>query len=618
MAARRVFRAIVLAFALLTTSAQASAQSSPPIAPNAGSYAELAAYQRQLFDEVLQRYNAIARTRHAPAAAYDAMPPSRRTTFEAVTHALGTTALTDENGAALGSGIDIVKAVDEIAGESRGARGDRQFRLYVLLEPDAVERLTRSREFRQGADNTIYHPGYPMSFRLRGGTPSIQVSISRDGLRGDIDVDYRSSAFPIGLFNGHLTSANSDVRAGDNYDRHQQRWTGLGNWWQRFLGLFSAPVLVATDAPSPGVIPVQPRLPSGARIEAAVEDFLQAWLVEGRPESSAAYFSPLSFACVRPPDHAPAGEGLERYVVLQRMKAAKDAIGTVRSLAQASLSVNPWDRRLRVQPHRAGAAFLLARVPQDLAAAYDCANRTGAEPSLVQGEYFASAFRLRVPGGPAPVLVLLWTREPGGFRIVAMGVEEAGEPTLPIRGTSRPASASALRARRVSGPAPLVEAATAFHRAWLLDRNTDRALTYIDEASFGCLLAESDSALGANRESMRRMLEAVGARVASTSTLTAAIRTVEPAEPGANVVDHPEQRAFTIVPVGSAFAERAVCGSELPAPSPNRTAGEAEGLGRAFVSYFQLNLPGDPAFLLMLWTQRGSDWRIPYWTVVAP
>ena len=40
------------------------------------------------------------------------------------------------------------------------------------------------------------------------------------------------------LFNGHLTSANSDVRAGNNFTRHANRWTGLRNWWEGLLGLF--------------------------------------------------------------------------------------------------------------------------------------------------------------------------------------------------------------------------------------------------------------------------------------------------------------------------------------------------------------------------------------------
>ena len=54
-----------------------------------------------------------------------------------------------------------------------------------------------------------------------------------------MDVDYRSSKFPNSLVNGHLTAANSDIRAG-NYARHTKRWDGLVNWWEGFFGnLFS-------------------------------------------------------------------------------------------------------------------------------------------------------------------------------------------------------------------------------------------------------------------------------------------------------------------------------------------------------------------------------------------
>ena len=81
-----------------------------------------------------------------------------------------------------------------------------------------------SHEFMRDADNSIYHQGYPIDYREQGGTPSIRFSVALDNWRADIDVDYRSSSFPTALFNGHLTASNSDVRAGDNYDRHANRW----------------------------------------------------------------------------------------------------------------------------------------------------------------------------------------------------------------------------------------------------------------------------------------------------------------------------------------------------------------------------------------------------------
>src|SRR4029078_7969292 len=50
---------------------------------------------------------------------------------------------------------------------------------------------------------------------------------------------YRASKAPQSLFNGHLTSSNSDVRAGDNAKRHAQRWTGFPNWWAEVFGAVS-------------------------------------------------------------------------------------------------------------------------------------------------------------------------------------------------------------------------------------------------------------------------------------------------------------------------------------------------------------------------------------------
>jgi hypothetical protein len=97
--------------------------------------------------------------------------------------------------------------------------------MYGALKPDALPKLKDSSELFRDRDNTIYHRGYPLNYR-QDGVPSIQFSMAKDGRHADIDVDYRSSSFPAGLFNGHLTAANSDVRAGNNTQIHLQRWRG--------------------------------------------------------------------------------------------------------------------------------------------------------------------------------------------------------------------------------------------------------------------------------------------------------------------------------------------------------------------------------------------------------
>jgi hypothetical protein len=109
-----------------------------------------------------------------------------------------------------------VAGLDRISGEQVGRAGDQQFRIYVTLRPNARDVLIRSREFVRSQENTAFHAGYPHSYRLGSGAPSIQFSVAEDGLSADIDVDYRTSKAPQSWFNGHMTSSNSDVRAGDN------------------------------------------------------------------------------------------------------------------------------------------------------------------------------------------------------------------------------------------------------------------------------------------------------------------------------------------------------------------------------------------------------------------
>lgn len=202
-----------------------------------GSFKSLNPEQQKLVANMLQAFARATKTQLDPEKAYDGARQSLRSTFDAVTHALWNTKLTGSDGKSLGTALDLIDTVEDIAGEVPEARGDRQFRIYVYLKPNAIQTLGASQEFKREKDNTHYHFGFPICFRLVGGPPSIQCSISQDGKRGDFDVDYRSSSFPSALVNGHLSAANSDVRAGDNLDRHDGRWSGLTGWWQGLFGL---------------------------------------------------------------------------------------------------------------------------------------------------------------------------------------------------------------------------------------------------------------------------------------------------------------------------------------------------------------------------------------------
>src|SRR5215831_360815 len=222
-----------------------------------GTYEELSPTQRRLIDEWYAEYNRMTHDNSQPTD-YNQFSMSTRTTFEAVTHALMTTQLTDKSGKSMGSALDLVESIEAINGKVPRARGDLQFRIYVVLKPDALEKLKDSSEFFRDRDNTVYHHGYPLNYRQGGGAPSIQVSVAKDTRHADIDVDYRSSQFPKALINGHLTAANSDVRAGGNTQKHLQRWQGLADWWQSLFG-FPEEVEPSENSTPEGEIPPIPR-----------------------------------------------------------------------------------------------------------------------------------------------------------------------------------------------------------------------------------------------------------------------------------------------------------------------------------------------------------------------
>src|SRR5689334_19707662 len=148
-----------------------------------GRYDRLLPEQQKLVEAWIVEYSRITGQSFDTESIYDSLPLSTRSTFEAVTHALLRTKLTADDGSSLGTGLDLVQLVEAVHGQIPNTRGDHQFRVYVLLKPDALDRLYKSREFKRTRDNTIYHVSYPLCFRQQGGVPSIQVSVTRTGRR---------------------------------------------------------------------------------------------------------------------------------------------------------------------------------------------------------------------------------------------------------------------------------------------------------------------------------------------------------------------------------------------------------------------------------------------------
>ena len=408
-------RYIFSAFLICLLPAAPATEQDPPKPNGFGGYSSLAPKQKRLVDDWFQRFSSPGKKGMNPAQAYEKLSLSARSTFSAVTHALMRTGLTDRSGKRLAeAAIDLVDKVDNIAGEILGASGDEQFRIYVRMKPDALRLLNQSREFKHTADNRIFHRGYPLSYRSRG-RPSIQVSLTRDATRADIDVDYRSSIFPVFLMNGHLRASNSDVRAGNNDLKHSKQWAGLQNWWRNLLGL---PMLESAQSTQQRQVIPQESGRKVARPDETVFDFLNSWLVEQKPNRSLAYVAEEACACMDSAKGTKVDSGTAKITILKDMQYLNERVGKISSLGEVSTGVALTGDRLKVieQPHR--SEFFLYNVREDLADELECSGEshsseipTRLAKSKAFGKYVGAIFRINTKGQQGRVIATLWRKD---------------------------------------------------------------------------------------------------------------------------------------------------------------------------------------------------------------
>jgi len=407
------------------------------VRPVRNRYVELDADRQHIFDAYARALNVKLGENLSPEDRFRALSLSEQTTFDAITHALLRSPLTDDNRQPLGRALDLVAGLDRIAGEQGGRSGDQQFRIYVTLQPNANDILDRSREFVRSHENTVYHAGYPSSYRLGSGAPSVQLSVAADGLSADIDVDYRASRAPGSLFNGHLTSSNSDVRSGDNAGRHDRRWSGFANWWSDVFGGVrfgeqsdesDGPFGGAPTRPPTSVPPNRAATAPIPEVADAVQEFLADWLIRRNYQEAVSFFAPDVLRCVADsmelnPKTSP--ERLRR-ASLQLLEKTADEWGRPTSLSMAMNPVIPWSPAVRIVKHAFEQDFTVVEAPTELGELYEC----GATPpkkfvpsSTPQyGTYYGAVLQVVHQGRPGGTLVLVLRRVGGAWRLVAYRV----------------------------------------------------------------------------------------------------------------------------------------------------------------------------------------------------
>ncbi len=408
--------------------------------PSKSHYTKLTETQKALFGEFAREYTAETGLQLTPGAYWTSLSISERTTFTAVTNALENTDLTDEEGNPLGTALDRVISVQRIAGQYYGRGGDEQFRVYFDIRPDTQEILEKSREFFRDKDNTVYHIGYPTSYRQAGKPPTMQFSMSEDGTRADVDVDYRSSKMPSSMWNGHITSSNSDVRAGNNYDIHSRRWSGLAAWWQGLFGDLERDESAILDLLSykapPDPVEIPPDRPIGfspEKVTDAAQEFLSDWLGRGQYDQALDFMSDQALACVRK-------DGDVEIEVKKRSDAARalrhvfkkvyEKLEGVENPSEAIRGKEPWQKDVyTIIDHPYRQFFAAFAAPDENAGRYLCEPVSALADSVRQargrtepGTYHATMFQFRF-GKNGGTLALIWAKEGGRWMIVSWVVE---------------------------------------------------------------------------------------------------------------------------------------------------------------------------------------------------
>lgn len=594
-------------------------------------YSDLAPEQKHLVDDWSERFSKTINKQTNPADVYTNMSLSAKTTFNAITHALLKTTLTDQSGNSLGPAIQIVDKIDRLAGKINGAGGDQQFRIYVELKPGAIDLLTKSREFARGPDNTVFHKGYPICFRSKPAVPSIQVSIARDGKSADIDVDYRSSKFPTSLVNGHLTASNSDVRAGNNDERHNNQWAGLPNWWRNLLGL-----PIADEDKEIKVSGVTLKKPSkdqrNSKPEDAVRDFLSSWIVEQKPEDAMAYFDTEAYYCMELEQGTPVDHGMAPFAMLKGLQSLNKTFGTVTDLSQMSTGVRLTGERAKIISQPYEAQFVLYDVREDLAEQSKCINKTtGYEQASAKalqsdsfGKYVGAVFQLTPQGKKGQTVATLWVKKDGFWKLISYDVEpEFDKLALPDLRASVP---KADTLEQVAGDPEMIRAASELMKDWFTRRKADRAAQSVSTRAYGCVgfYAPDETPLPKDSTEARKMLvdgmKHLADSAGNPKKLDSAILAAEPNHSDLKLVKHADEKSFVIVAVPDEMAELVECSNRVRGAEidGSKYSSGAKTYGNYYGTGFSLARGGEDASVFwIIWARENGQWKAVSYAILS-
>jgi hypothetical protein len=175
------------------------------------------------------------------------------------------------------------------------------------------------------------------------------------------------------------------------------------------------------------------RMKAEPALVTAATNFLESWLIRRDYDAAFRYLSPKSYPCydlLRDPG-APASTSVADagQKLRANLERAGTMVGTPKTLDEVLEGPEVVHPTIRVVEHPFGRAFTLGGLPDAFAETISCSAPARREryrvedaTSLVYGNAFGKATRVRTRSGEAPVVRMLWMKDADAWRITAYDV----------------------------------------------------------------------------------------------------------------------------------------------------------------------------------------------------
>ena len=239
-------------------------------------------------------------------------------------------------------------------------------------------------------------------------------------------------------FGKYVASVFKFKRTGQQTETVAALWAKQNDYWKLIsydiepeFEKFRVPDTTSADEAASTTTPAPVYVDGDKDLTRSATDFLNKWFVLGQPAEAFQYLSSRAYSCVNlyRDDDTPAPNGPDEAgkLIQAGMQKLVTVVGPVQKLDKAIEAPTVSHPDVRLVKHSNSNAFVLASVPDHMAAAAGCQDRKPGEElyvpepatGKVYGNFYAAGFRLRKTLGDSSVLWTVWAKENNQWKLVS-------------------------------------------------------------------------------------------------------------------------------------------------------------------------------------------------------